>query len=371
MKKLVLCGGHLSPALATIEALEKKADVKIFFFGRRHATEGYNNLSAEYDEITATNATFVNITTGRLQRKFTTHTIWSLLKIPIGFIESFYYLLKIKPDMVVSFGSYQSIPTVICAWLLGIKSIAHEQATILGLAAKINAPFTQKIFLTWTESAKYFKSSKIEVVGNLTRGAVFSKTPRDKKIREFLNGEEKIIFITGGNQGSHFINKIIFDVLPKLSKFKIIHQVGTINHDGDLDHARKIEQTNYLPIGFIDSENIGAIFNKADLVIGRSGANTVWELATLAKVSILIPLPHAAADEQLQNAQLLEHTGSAVVVLQKDATGDKIRNSINEIFKNQKKYQKNADDFSKKLPRDGVKKIKKYIIDNLYARKNS
>ncbi|MDP2632367.1 MAG: UDP-N-acetylglucosamine--N-acetylmuramyl-(pentapeptide) pyrophosphoryl-undecaprenol N-acetylglucosamine transferase [Candidatus Curtissbacteria bacterium] len=371
MKKLVLCGGHLSPALAVIEALGKKADIKIFFFGRRHATEGHNNLSAEYNEITATNATFVNIITGRLQRKFSTHTIWSLLKIPIGFVESFYYLLKIRPDMVVSFGSYQSIPTVVCAWLLGIKSIAHEQAIIPGLATKINARFTQKIFLTWAESAKYFNGSKIEVVGNLTRGAVFSKTPRDEKIKIFLSADAKKIFVTGGNQGSHFINKIIFDILPKLSEFKIIHQVGTTNYGGDLDHAKKIEQTNYLPIGFIASENIGAIFNKADLVIGRSGANTVWELATLAKISILIPLPHAAAGEQLQNAQLLEHAGSAVVILQKNATGDKLRNSIDEIYKNQKKYQKNANDFSKKLPRDGVEKIKKYIIDDFYVRKDN
>lgn len=371
MKKLVLCGGHLSPALATIEALEKKADIKIFFFGRRHATEGHNNLSAEYNEIKATNATFINITAGRLQRKFTTRTIWSLLKIPIGFIESFYYLLKIRPDIVVSFGSYQSVPTVVCAWLLGIKSIAHEQATIPGLATKINAPFTQKIFLTWTESAKYFQSSKTEVVGNLTKNAVFSKTTKDEKIGKFFSGEGKNIFVTGGNQGSHFINKIIFDVLPKLSKFKIIHQVGTTNYDGDLDYARKIKQTNYLPVGFIDSENIGAIFNKADLVIGRSGANTVWELATLAKVSILIPLPHAAAGEQLQNALLLERIGSAVIILQKDATGDKIKNSIDEICKNQKKYQKNADDFSKKLPKNGVEKIKKYIIDDFHVRKDS
>ncbi|OGD86874.1 hypothetical protein A2870_03215 [Candidatus Curtissbacteria bacterium RIFCSPHIGHO2_01_FULL_41_11] len=366
MNKIVLCGGHLSPALAVIEALEGE-DLEIIFFGRRHVTEGHKNLSSEYSEVTKTKATFIGITTGRLQRKFTPFMLISLLKLPLGFIQSLYFLLKFKPDLIVSFGSYHSVPTVIAGWLLKIKSIAHEQASIPGLATKINSHFVRKIFLTWPESSKYISGPKTQIVGNLTRKLVFAKTAKSREIKNFLKSDGPKIFITGGNQGSHFINKIIFEALPKLKKYKIIHQVGRTNFKGDLDHAKQISKPWYLPLGFIPSQDIGAIFNSADLVIGRSGANTVWELALLAKISILIPLPHSAYGEQEQNAANLQKAGSSAVINQQDASPNKLIGTIDEMIKNQEVYQNKARELSKKLPSNGIGIVKKYILKTLHA----
>src|SRR3990167_7554123 len=106
MKKVAICGGHLTPTLALIEELRKKKAIEIIFFGRKYATEGSKSLSAEYQTIKNLSIDFYPILAGRLQRKFTKYTIPALLKIPIGFLQSVVYLIKIRPSLVVSFGGY-------------------------------------------------------------------------------------------------------------------------------------------------------------------------------------------------------------------------------------------------------------------------
>ena len=363
MRKIVICGGHLTPALATIEQLQKKGNCQIIFFGRKFPMEGNINLSAEYRIISAKGIKFVAITTGRLQRKFTKYTIWSLFKIPVGFLEAIYNLLVIRPSIVVSFGGYISTPIVVCAWLLGIDSVVHEQAAVGGLANRINSLFAKKIFLTWRQSQKYF-SRKSEVIGNPTRSSLTKTRAHDPKIANFLKKSKNLIFVTGGNQGSHFLNSLTFELLPRLVEFSILHQVGTANFKGDLDRAKAISNPNYLCTDYLDNENIGAVYNQAKFVIARAGANTVWDIAMLAKVAILIPLPISASGEQAQNAQILADAGSALVLDQKEATPPRVTRTIEDLLKNFSQHQKSAQKFNKTLPKDSAAIIAKYISEH-------
>ncbi len=361
--KIVICGGHLTPALALIEELQKQPSnkVEIIFFGRKIATEGSKNNSAEYEMITKKNVKFVEITAGRLQRKFTIYTVPALIKIPIGFIQSFIYLLFHQPDVVVSFGSYVSTPTVFAAWLLGIDSIVHEQAVIPGFANKLNAIVAKKVFLTWPQSEQYFSNIKTEVIGNLTRKSLFIKTIKNKQLDTFAKRSKKIIFISGGNQGSHFLNKLALNLQGTLKDFSLIHQVGAINYKGDLDKAKSIKSPNYFAIDYVDPEDIGAVFSKSNIVIARSGANTVWDLAILAKCAIFIPLPIAAANEQYHNAKILEDAHCAILINQKDADINSIKEAIEKLEKNKSSFEKSAGGFAKTLKQDAAKKLIDYI----------
>lgn len=362
MTRIAICGVHLTPALALIEELEKRKDARIIFFGRKYATEGAKNYSVEYRIIQKKkNITFALITTGRLQRKFTKYTIPSFFKIPIGFIQSFAYLVKYRPGLIVSFGGYLSLPVVFSGWLLGIDSIVHEQSLVPGLANKINSLFAQKIFLAWPATLQYFSKEKSQVVGNLTRLSIFNKKTANRKIQKFLAKVGRLIYITGGNQGSHFLNRQITNLLPKLEKYLIFHQVGTVNFQGDLDKAKKIERDNYFAVDYLKPNEIGAVLNRADLVIARSGANTVWDLAVLAKVAILIPLPISASREQDANAKILKEAGSVVVISQNQCGPESLLNLINKVFRNRDKFEQRAGAFAKTLPMQATKKIKKYI----------
>lgn len=360
--RIVLCGGHLTPALALLEGFQAKKDLEIFFFGRKHSTEGNKNLSAEYRQLGSKKLKFVEITAGRFQRKFTKYTIPSLAKIPIGFIQSFVQLLIIRPKVVVAFGGYLSLPVVFCAWLLGIDSIIHEQSSYPGLANRINAIFAKKIFLTWPQTQQYFPKNKSEVTGNLTSSSITSTHAKDKNLDKFLQKSTNIIFVTGGNQGSHFLNVLTRDLALRLKVFSILHQVGTANYKSDMEKSKRIKSANYMAVDYLDSENIGAAYNNAQLVIARSGANTVWDLAQLAKVAILIPLPISASDEQAKNAQILETAGSALVIPQKEATVDKIEEAIDKISKNLNSHKVKSENFKKTLPRGASAKVAEYIL---------
>lgn len=362
MKKIVICGGHLTPALALIEKLEKEKNLQIVFFGRKYATEGMNSFSAEYRIINKKKIVFYEITTGRLQRKFTRYTIFSLLKIPIGFLQSFIYLIKVRPSAVVSFGSYVSVPCVFSAWLLGIGVIAHEQALTPGLATKINSLFAKKIFLSWDKTVKFFSVKKTEVIGNLVREDIFKKSSSNKKISAFLRGTKKLIFATGGNQGSSFLNNLIFEAVGNLGSYAIIHQVGTANWRGDYEHARKVNHDNYLAIDYIDACDIGAIFNKAAIVIARSGANTVWELAILGKPAILAPLPETIQKEQYANARILADAGSAIILDQENLDADKFKEAVDNMLTNLERYTLAAQNFKKNFSRDASQKLSSYIL---------
>ena len=384
MIRIAICGAHLTPALALIEKLEKR-DRQIIFFGRKYATEGAKNYSAEYRIIQKKkNITFLSITTGRLQRKFTRFTIPSLLKIPIGVIQSFFYLLKYRPRVVVSFGGYLSLPVVFCAWLVGIDSLVHEQSAMPGLANRISSFFARKIFLTWRQTLKFFPKEKTKVIGNLTRAGVFKKSTPNSKIQKFLDKDGRMIFVTGGNQGSHFLNRKITDLLPKLGQYLIqrkallnssiarikvlseaqvliFHQVGTANFEGDLDKARKIASSSYFAADYLGPDEIGAVLARADLVIARSGANTVWDLGVAAKVAILIPLPISASGEQEVNAKILENAGSAIVILQHDASEASLEKAITRVFQEYELFKAKAKKFSQTLPQTAAQSLAQEI----------
>lgn len=364
MTKIVICGGHLTPALALIEQLEGKKGIEIIFFGRKYATEGSANTSAEFKETSSLNVKFINITAGRLSRKLTTHALVSFLKIPLGFIQSFYYLLKYRPKLIVSFGGYLSFPAVFCGWLLGIKSITHEQASIPGLANKLNSLFVEKIYTSFDQSEKYFPKEKTQTIGNLTRKTIFNKKSQNSKIAVFIKSHSPYILITGGNQGSHFINNLILKTPKLLSEYPIFHILGTANFKNDHQKAKAIKNKNYFSCDFVTSEDIGPVFENAQFLIGRSGANTVWELAILGKPAIFIPLPHAASGEQEANARILEKAGSAVIVNQKDVDSQKLAVLIKEFKHNLSSYSKSAQNYKRSIPvaaasrlRDEVSKL--------------
>ena len=132
-----------------------------------------------------------------------------------------------------------------------------------------------------------------------------------------------------------------------------------------MDKAVTIKNPNYLAIDYLNPQDFGAAINKAKIIIARSGANTVWELALCKKPSILIPLPISAGNEQLENAQILKDAGFAKIINQKDATPKKLKEAINKILANYQKYQKAADQFQKTLPKNATSKLLQYIKSNI------
>lgn len=369
--KLIIIGGHLAPALSVLEVLPK--NIKVLFVGRKYALEGDNALSLEYRTISALGIPFVGLNTGRLQRKVTKFTLLSLLKLPFGIIKSFLILLTFKPDVVVGFGGYVSIPVSFCAFLLGIPIIIHEQTMEAGLANRIISKFAKKVCISWNTSRKYFPKNKIVLTGNPIRKFI----TLNSKFSIF-NNNLPTIYITGGSSGSHAINALTEEIIEQLLLFcNVIHQTGDAQKYHDFDRLIKIRNNlpetlreNYIIQKLIDPAGIGDILKSSDLIISRSGMNTVSELVYFEKPAILIPLPFSQHDEQLKNAKFLEKIGLGTVLQQRTLSGKRLLNSIRAKLNNISRFKLNRTEIGNVGGKNAAKNIIS-VIDYVYKTKTT
>lgn len=381
MKLLIVAGGggHFAPALAVIEELPK--DWEVMVVGRKYVFEGENTLSLEYQTSKNLGIRFQTITTGRLQRKLTTHTLTSLIKVPIGYFQALNIIKDFKPDVVLSFGGYVSVPVGLAAKSLNIPIVVHEQILGAGLANKIVGKLAGKICVSWEQSKKFFPNEKVVVTGNPIRHVILNEVKNlelEKILRFSAQDDRKIIYVTGGSGGAHAINALVEECLEKLlEKYIVIHQTGDAKEYGDFARLEKKKETLspelqklYSVFKFVESSEVFSILNKADLVISRSGINTVTELLKLGKPSLLIPLPYGQHNEQLTNALFIKKIGLCEVAEQESLTGDKLFALVEKMISNIEDYKSHAKDGQDLLIEDAAQKIIK-VVENVNQSKKT
>ncbi len=329
---VAITGGH-STGIALIEEITKRHPLwNIVYLGRKSSLEGNKAPSFESVQLAKNKlVSFVPITTGRLQRRFTISTIPSLLKIPIGFIQSLIVLAKSKPDITISFGGYISTPVVISSWLLNIPVITHEQTSSMGLANKINSLFAKKIAVSFPGTLKSIAKNKGIYTGNLILDMTKNKTNPGslERLNQYVNKTGKpILYITGGKTGSRYINQLVEKTLSLLTKdFMVVHQTG----DLEFSKYQALKQEKYLPISTLPTLEQGWLLNNAKLVVSRGGANIIFELATIKKPAIIIPIPWSSGNEQLKNGKFLESINLAICLDQEKLTPKIFLENINRL----------------------------------------
>ncbi|MCX6794276.1 MAG: UDP-N-acetylglucosamine--N-acetylmuramyl-(pentapeptide) pyrophosphoryl-undecaprenol N-acetylglucosamine transferase [Candidatus Gottesmanbacteria bacterium] len=356
---IVITGGHITPAIALIDALKVKNDSTVVFIGRKHAIEGSREPSFEYQLIKEKGIRFVSITTGRLQRQFTRHTIPSLLKIPIGCIQAYIYCFKEHPSLIVSFGGYVGLPVAVAGWLCRIPVITHEQTRVAGLANRIIARIAKRVCVTFPETVGHFPKGKAVYTGLPMRSALFTppkKAPFSLDIQQY-----PLMYVTGGGTGAQSLNRLLFPILPALLReHSIVHQVG----DTSLPEAQKIRaalpteyKDRYVVQSYIPLPALSWVLSHTSLVLGRSGANTVMELAALGKVALLVPLPWSGGNEQQENAIWLASYGGAIVLNQNELTPRLFEKKIETVWANIRSLQLRADACASGIPRNGTERL--------------
>lgn len=369
--KVLVTGSHFTPAQAVITELQQFSDIDIVYIGRKTTKEGDPSLSVESQVLPTLGIRFIPIVTGRLQRKLTRHTLPSLLKIPIGLVQSFYYLLKEQPDVVVSFGGYVGVPVVICAWLLSIPVIIHEQTLISGLANTISSWFATKVAVSF-ESSYSFSKDKIVVTGNPVRKELLhparkASAPFQKLIDHAQQQHKPLLLVTGGNQGAHLINEAVFNALPKLvKKFTIIHQTGESKF-ADFEKAQKLQaqlkqEMNYYPTKWINAADMGVVIRQADLSVSRAGMNTLLELALVGLPVLCVPLPFVQKDEQRKNAEYFAKAGLAKVLLQEDLSGHSLETCLVKMLDNLPDLRREASGAKELVVTNGEKRLVQEIL---------
>lgn len=329
--KIAIVGGHPSPALAVIDQIMvSRPEWTICFFGAKHSLTNDKAVSYEYKETHQRKLPFYNITTGKFKS-------YSLIITPIGIMQSLFWLILLHPSAILTFGGYIGVPVALAAKFLRIPIFTHIQTLKTSKADRIISRLATKVFLSWPQTKHTIDARKVILTGLPLRQKLL-RVRKPKYITDYKRSKKPLLYITGGSQGAHPINKIVGSQLNNLLKhFYIIHQTGESTKYKDLSRLKKLRQPGYIPLAHISGEDIGWVLKHADLIVSRAGMNSICEFLYLNKRAILIPLP-MYNDEQDRNAKLYASSGLGRVILQEQATAHKFLKTLlglnSDIIKN-------------------------------------
>lgn len=364
--RLVVTGGHVSPALALAE-IAKKHSWKIFWFGEKRAIAGGAASTAEARLIPKLGIPFYQIASAKLHRTAKLQSIFSFWKIFVGFFQSLALLVIIRPNVIVSFGSYISIPPAAASWLLGIPIVLHEQTAASGLANRLVGKLATKVGVSFAQSMQDF-AGKAVLTGNPLRKNIWNIAKRPKRAKSTL----PTIYITGGSRGSQTINRVVVQALAKLlGKFQVYHQTGELDYQNisQVKNALLPQQAGrYHIASSFSPEEVDQILCRADLVISRAGANTVGELAAVGVPAILIPIPWSGSGEQTKNAQQLAQTGLAVVVKQDQLSAQILVRTAENMLGSPGKYKKARAKARKLVRKDAAQALFDLVVQAMHQR---
>lgn len=356
MKKILITGGHITPAIAVADELRKLApEAEIIFVIRRQAMEG-GGESEEAGMVSARGFRFLSISAGRLTRTLTLLGVVGIVRIPFGFFRAFGICIAERPDIIVSFGGYVALPIVLAGWMLGIGSLTHEQTRVPGLANRIIGHFAKRVCVSLPETLSKFPKQKTVVTGLPIRESLFYPPTRSP----YSVGKKPLVFVTGGSTGARTLNRLVFPIIPDLVKYcTVIHQTGRL----DFQNAPKIP--GYIAASYLQEYDYAWVINHARLIVGRSGANTIGEIAALGKVALLVPLPWSGENEQYENARYLEKVGTAKVLNQNNLTSEELLTAIRLLLADQDVYRKTAASLSRQFPRNAASRVAHQVIEIL------
>ncbi|MDX2243581.1 MAG: undecaprenyldiphospho-muramoylpentapeptide beta-N-acetylglucosaminyltransferase [Leptolyngbyaceae cyanobacterium bins.302] len=307
-------GGHVFPALAVAERL---AEYEIEWLGVPDRLEK-QLVPAQYP------LHFVDVE-GFQQRGLATVRV--LAKFARSLVQVRSLLQRGKFDGVFTTGGYIAAPAVIAARSLGIPVLLHESNALPGKVTRFLSPWCSAVAIGFADAAKFLPRAKQTTwVGTPVR-AQFLQSPTPSLMDLPIPADVPLLAIVGGSQGAVAINKLVRECASTWLEagIWIVHQTG----DNDPD-AKSLAHPHYFPLPFYT--NMAGLFHRANLVIGRSGAGTLTELAIAHTPSILIPYPFAADDHQTYNAKVFADAGAAQLLQQKELTTAQLKTEVLKLL---------------------------------------
>ncbi len=353
-------GGHLFPGMAVAEAfMGREMGNEVLFIGTERGIEKRVLAGGRFPLKT--------ISAMPLKGKSLLGKIRALWSIPSAVSESFSILKNFRPQIVLGVGGYASGPTLLAAFFLRMKRAIHEQNMVPGLTNRILKWFSQRIFVSFEETKKYFPEGKTVVTGNPVRKEILACLPEEDGNAEGMKRRKEgrfILLVFGGSAGARRINGAMMEALGKLaeirSSLRFFHQTGK----EDVEFVSKTyEGRGFDALVSPFFEKMADYYQISDLAICRAGASTIAELAVCGKAAILIPYPHAAHHHQLINAQRLVDLGAAKMIRDEELNGESLARIILDLYSRPEERAR----MEEAILKVGRPRAAEEIVDHCYA----
>ncbi|HAM88980.1 MAG: UDP-diphospho-muramoylpentapeptide beta-N- acetylglucosaminyltransferase [Candidatus Falkowbacteria bacterium GW2011_GWC2_38_22] len=329
-KKIILTGGgtggSVTPLLAISEIL---GNIQYSIFNIQYLWIG-TKTGIERQMAESAGIEYRAIFSGKLRRYWSWQNVVDIFKIKIAFFQSLFILINEKPDLIISAGSFVSVPLVWAAWILRIPVLIQQLDVRPGLANKLMAPFAKKVMVTFEKSLTDY-GDKAVLVGNPIRkeftSVKISKREAMQKIG--LRDNKPVVLVMGGGTGAGAINELVIKSIDSLTKVcQILHITG--KGKAGLPMMRAMETNIYYKyFEFLDVFGLIKNYSAADIIISRAGIGSLTELSYVAKPTIIIPMPDS---HQEDNSAVFAKADAAIVLNQNELTGEILLNNIKMIL---------------------------------------
>lgn len=333
-KKIIFTGGgsagHVTLNLALIPVFLQQG-WNVTYIG------SYNGIEKEL-VAKIENVKYIPIATGKLRRYFSWQNFTDMIKIPLGVLQAIWIVFKQKPDIVFSKGGFVSFPVVLAAKVNGVKCVMHESDVTPGLANKMSLPFVSKFFTTFEDTVKYVKDkSKVDCVGPVLSDRLKNGTKKSACQVCGFDESKPVIMVIGGSLGAKSVNDAVRkNLFELLKKYQVIHICGK----GQVEE--NIDEKGYKQFDYV-SDELKDFMAAADVVISRAGSNSIFELLSLNKPMVLVPLSDASSrGEQMLNAKSFQNKGYCEIVADDKLFEDGLLlDTLNKVYKNKETYIEN------------------------------
>ncbi len=308
-------GGHVVPALAIARELRDTFGAEARFIGTARGLETRLVPEAGFP---------LNlIQVGQLKNVSMLTRVRTLADLPLGILRCIGLVRRFRPDVVIGVGGYASGPAMMAAVLLRVPTLAFEPNAVPGLANRIVGRFVSAAAVNFEESRRYFRNA--QVTGTPVRPEFFAIDPKQA-------GARKRLLVFGASQGARVFNellpRIVARLLGEFDDLDVVHQTGARHDEATAEAYRqaggpfeRVWVTPYL-------DDMAGQFAAADLIVCRSGASTMAELAAAGRAAVLVPFPQAADDHQRKNADAFVARGAAEMIVERDLTEDRLFGAI-------------------------------------------
>ena len=322
--------GHINPALALAEVLQQRG-CEVRFAGTPKGVE--SRL------VPQAGLPFKAFEASGFNRNHPTTIFSGVAKIAKSTRAAGAWFNEVKPDVVVGFGGYVSIPVARAAEQLGVPVVVHEQNSVMGMANKYLAKRAAAVCLTYEHAAEALADkSRVRVTGNPVRESVFSATREQGRARFGVPEGARMLLVTGGSLGARHLNQAVAALKDELLAYGDLHIVQ-VTGPKELDAVREQlalspeQQARWQLLGYTD--HMGDAMAAADIVVSRAGATSLAEISARALPALLVPFPFATEDHQTMNAQACVEAGAAYLVADADVEGPEFARKLRELIEDE------------------------------------
>jgi len=344
--------GSVTPLLAIKQGLDTEGRGDYMWIGTANGPEK--------DIVTKNGIVFKSIPSGKLRRYFDWKNFIDPLWIMLGFLKSLWIVWRFRPDVILTAGSFVSVPLVFAASLFKIRVVIHQQDLKIGLANRLMQRVACKITVAFDDLRDYFPREKVVITGNPVRPEIFNGDKQRAFAKFNLEVNLPVLLIMGGGVGSEIINKVFIENNKEITEFcQVIHVLGKGEQSKWLVNPETNGNTRYHLYDFLDADLPDA-YAVADLFFGRAGFSTLTELAAISKPAVIMPIPN---HQQVENAEFFHAQKAIVYVRQEDFQGEYIANLLRDLLEKTGRLNELSVNIHNSMPEDATQEYVRFVND--------